>query len=356
VAAAGVLPSFGETGGVRKIRGVLLHLGQNMWGECLLPGEKRDPKMQYIYDRLQTDETTWRNLTALMQKRRYNFAVIDIGEGVVLPSHPELAVKGSWSADKMKDEIARLKAMGITAVPKFNFSTCHDGWLKEYGRMIATPKYYEVVRDVINDACDIFGNPEYFHIGLDEEGAMMQKKYPLVIYRQGELWWHDFHFYVDCLQKRNARPIAFTSWCGTEYLDTFDQRVPRDVVNNIGWHMDVPEINWLRERAKKSEFRAFQLKKFDFFRKLGEWKRPVLVESSNWINKSDVPKPWPTGKDYPRHPKAIVSSNDLVRSYVGEESILGSVCTPWGHIKPELEDYWSSGINQLADYLDDKGV
>lgn len=341
--------------GARRIRGVLLHLGQNMWGEYLAPGEMRDPKMQYTFDRLQTDETTWRNLTALMRKRGYNFAVIDVGEGVVLPSHPELAVRGSWSADRMRDEVARLREMGIEAIPKFNFSTCHDGWLKQYGRMVSTPKYYEVVRDVINDACDIFGNPAYFHLGLDEEGAMMQKNYPLIVYRQGDLWWHDFFFYLDCLQKRNARPIVFTSWCGSENLETFDKRVPKEVINNVGWHQDVPELEWLKERAKVSEFRAHQLKVLDFFKKLGEWKRPVLVEASNWLDKSKIAKPWPIGKDYPRHPKAIVTANELIRSHVSEDCYLGSICTPWGHIKPELEDYWSSGINQLADYMDGKG-
>ena len=29
------------------IRAILLHLGQNMWGEYLAPGEKREPGLQY---------------------------------------------------------------------------------------------------------------------------------------------------------------------------------------------------------------------------------------------------------------------------------------------------------------------
>jgi len=32
----------------------------------------------------------------------------------------------------MKDEIARLKGLGLEPIPKLNFSACHDAWLKDY--------------------------------------------------------------------------------------------------------------------------------------------------------------------------------------------------------------------------------
>ena len=73
--------------------------------------------------------------------------VAESGEGIVLPSHPELAVKGSWSPDKMRDEIKRLNGLGLEVVPKLNFSATHDAWLKDYARMVSTQKYYEVVKD-----------------------------------------------------------------------------------------------------------------------------------------------------------------------------------------------------------------
>ena len=38
--------------------------------------------------------------------------VMDLGEFLEYPSHPELAVKGSWSADRMRAEVKRLRAMG----------------------------------------------------------------------------------------------------------------------------------------------------------------------------------------------------------------------------------------------------
>ena len=43
-----------------------------MWGEYLAPGEKREPGLQYTADHLRTDEKVWRDLTARMQKRRFD--------------------------------------------------------------------------------------------------------------------------------------------------------------------------------------------------------------------------------------------------------------------------------------------
>ena len=67
------------------IYGLLLHLGRNMW----------DPPADY----LRFDELVWREITEKMGLVGANMAVIDIGEGLVYPSHPELAVKGSWTPE-----------------------------------------------------------------------------------------------------------------------------------------------------------------------------------------------------------------------------------------------------------------
>ena len=107
-------------------------------------------------DYLRTDETVWRSLTDALGKSGANMLIIDMAEGVFLPSHPELAVKGTWSIEKFQKELARLRAMGLEVIPKMNFSTCHDSWLKDYQRMVSTQKYYQVCADVIKDVVDIF--------------------------------------------------------------------------------------------------------------------------------------------------------------------------------------------------------
>ena len=41
----------------------------------------------------------------------------------------------------MRKELDRMRALGLEPLPKLNFSTCHDAWLKDYHRMISTPQY-----------------------------------------------------------------------------------------------------------------------------------------------------------------------------------------------------------------------
>ena len=64
-----------------------------------------------------------------------------------------------------------LRALGIEPLPKLNFSTCHDAWLGPYSRMVSTPAYYDVCRDLIDEVAELFGGPRFFHLGMDEETA-----------------------------------------------------------------------------------------------------------------------------------------------------------------------------------------
>ena len=163
-------PSATKWTGTDKVRALLLHLGHNMWCEWL-----PDDVQATINERFRPDDTLrnkdelWRRVVDRMAKRGLNMLVIDVGEGFEYPSHPELAIKGSWSPDKLRDEVVRLRGMGIEAIPKLNFSATHDGWLKHYHRMLTLPKYYEVVKDVIRDVAEVFQTPRFFHLGYDEE-------------------------------------------------------------------------------------------------------------------------------------------------------------------------------------------
>ena len=130
------------------IKAMLLHLGSNMWNEWLPEEVNRDEFLQakrIPARKLQLNEDNWRKATDRMARQGIDTLLIDLGDAVTFPSHPELAIGGSWSPDRMKAEIARLKSQGITAYPKLNFSTTHDGWLKDYHRMVSTPAYYQVV-------------------------------------------------------------------------------------------------------------------------------------------------------------------------------------------------------------------
>ena len=138
---------------------LLVHLGYRMWGD--------DKKGTKLPDRLFCDDTVWRKVIERMAEVGMNTAVVDVGEGIVLPSHPELSVKGSWTPEKMRKEIEFMKAHGIEAIPKLNFSTLHDAWLGDVQYEVSTPRYYQVCAEVIKDVAEIFGRPRLFHIGMD---------------------------------------------------------------------------------------------------------------------------------------------------------------------------------------------
>ena len=212
----------------REMRALLLHFGANLWTDEW--SDKWKPlRAKVATDHLQLDEALWRETTDRMAAGGLNTVVIDIAEALIYPSHPELAVRGSWSVERFRAELARLRKIGLTPIPKLNFSTAHDTWLKEYGRMVSTPEYYRVCCDLIRDVCEVFDHPEFLHIGFDEEMAEYQKKYVHCVMRQGELWWHDFLFFVKTCEDLGMRAWAWSDygwWHPCEYV----KRTPRSVL------------------------------------------------------------------------------------------------------------------------------
>ena len=241
---------------------VLVHLGRNFGGD--------NP----FFAQMDFDEAMWREATERMKSGGVNTLILDLSEGVVYPSHTELAIKGSWSADKLKGELARLKRMGIEVVPKLNFSTCHDAWLGEYARMVSTKEYYNACSVILGDVFSLFGNPRLFHLGYDEETLDMQKSYRHACARQGELWWHDFLFFVNEVEKRGARP-----WIWSDYFwdheDEFLKRMPRSVLQS----------NWYYGRRWEGEppERPYEAKRLAAFEKLDKAGFDQVPTGTNWV-------------------------------------------------------------------------
>lgn len=226
LAAGGLLAGRAAAGGVARkpidfYRGALLHLGSNMWGDYpdgpddlaksaeeektrpnpVGPAGKPTPYHSY----LQCRDDLWKKSVDRLAEKKMNFVFIDLGEGIFYPRHPELAVAGTWSVEKIRAELARIRALGLEPMPKLNFSTCHDSWLKDYHRMVSTATYYKVVADVIADVCEIFDTPPLFHLGFDEEVPVAGKGLFLAMFRQGELWWHDLLWLVATVERQGSR-------------------------------------------------------------------------------------------------------------------------------------------------------
>jgi len=249
----------------------LLHLSYNMWCDRpvdhwgALPKEHLDIVTYQPY--LRFDERLWKELTERMAEAGLNMVVIDLGDGVQYRSHPEIAVRGAWSPEKIRKELARLRKLGLEPIPKLNFSAAHDAWLGPYARQVSTSVYYQVCEDLIEEVIGLFDTPRYFHLGFDEETAENQKQYAHVVIRQHELRWHDLEFLLRQVERRGVRP-----WIWTDYqwkLDPqFPRRMPRSVLHS----------NWYYGRTFSGSERNLQ-----WFEELDRHGFDQVPTGSNWI-------------------------------------------------------------------------
>lgn len=231
------------TAEIGNIRSLLLHLGSNMWCDypTELMGAPSPESAQYLenkpeFTNVWTDET-WKRVTDHAAQAGVNMIVIDLGEGLFYPSHPELAIEGTWSVEKMQDEIRRLNGLGIEVIPKLNFSTTHNGWMGDYSHMVSSKPYYRMCEDVISDVVQIFGHPRFFHVGFDEERANFQEneKFKYICVRLDDFWWKDFMHIIENVEKHGARAWMWSdhAW----YHEDFYERCPKSVIQQ-NWFYD----------------------------------------------------------------------------------------------------------------------
>jgi len=221
----------------KMIWAYLLHLSFNMWADRDVP-ERQKHYSAKPYLRLDVD--LWNDILTKMASVGMNMVVIDLGDAVKYESHPEIAVRDAWTVSRLKDELSKIREIGLEPIPKLNFSACHDAWLGPYSRCVSTDTYYEVCRDLISEVIDIFDKPRFFHLGMDEETARHQRYYNYVVVRQYDLWWHDLYFLFDQVQKGGSRP-----WIWSDYLwdhtEIFFEKMPRSVLQS-NWYYG-PKFN-----------------------------------------------------------------------------------------------------------------
>jgi len=208
----------------------MLNLGYNMWNDFT------GPMPRQFHPDLRVDRPLWDEITNRLVDAGANSILIDLGDGVRWDSHPEIAVNGAWTPDQLGEEVERLRSIGLEPFPKLNFSACHDVWLGEYARMVSTRTYYQVCTDLINEAATLFGSPQFFHLGMDEEDYDLQRDLHYVVIRQKDLWWHDVNLLADVARAAGSRPWVWADpmWFDLTYLD----KMARDVVQSHWYYTD----------------------------------------------------------------------------------------------------------------------
>jgi hypothetical protein len=262
-----------------KIWAILLHLSFDMWADRKVDKWDNFKRRHLDYlsaaPHLRFDQRLWDDVTERMAGVGMNMVVIDLGDAVKYKSHPEIAVQGAWTREKLRKELARLRKLGLEPIPKMNFSTGHDAWLGVYARQVSTPVYYKVCTDLIHEAADLFERPRFFHIGYDEETAGNQTQYAYMVVRQHELWWHDFFFFVEQIEDRGCRPWMWSDFAWGNH-DAFYKRVPRSVLQSNWWYW--PDWNSRKLSAVRN------------FTELEKHKYDQIPTGANWIERENFGK------------------------------------------------------------------
>ena len=215
------------------IWGNLLHLSYNMWADWEWSPDGKHP-YNAAKPYLRFDDSLWDDLLEKMAEGGLNMVVLDLGDGVRYESHPEIAVENAWDVGFLRAEIAHMRSIGLEPIPKLNFSTCHDQWLGQYSRMVSTPEYYAVCRDLIAEVIELFDTPRFFHLGMDEEEQKHQRNFEYVVLRQYDLWWRDFFFFVSTVESKGVRPWIWSDYVW-EHPELFYARMPQSVLQS-NWY------------------------------------------------------------------------------------------------------------------------
>ena len=210
----------------------LIHLSTHMWVDEHFHGHSWFTVTSQPYSETNNvDLKIWDDTVKYLAECRYNTLIIDLGDAVKYESHPEICAPDAWDKDFLKKKLSEIRALGMTPIPKLNFSAGHDTWMKKYRRMVSTPEYYTFCADIIREVCELFDCPEYFHIGFDEEVARKQEPHEMIVVRGDDLWWHDFYFICRECEKYGARP-----WIWSDYYwdnkELFLKKMSKDVLQS----------------------------------------------------------------------------------------------------------------------------
>ena len=305
-----------------KIWACLLHLSFNMWEEYISPHR---PFRGFRPD-LELDEPLWHEAIQAMAKNGVNMVVIDMGDAVQYESHPEIAVNHAWSTQKLREELKKIRDLGIEPIPKMNFSAGHDAWLREYSRMVSTDKYYEVCADLIREMCELFDKPRLFHLGMDEETADHQTYYRHVVVRKNDVWWDDFYFLVNQVEKNGSRTWIWPDYMLWNQPEQFFNKMPKSVVQG----------NWYYGKFENHEQKYF--KPYVDLNKAGYDQLPTgAYLSGKWFGNNKSPE------------VNIDLTVDFCKKNLDDKLLLGFLQTWWGPTIEETRDRIMGGIRSLGE-------
>ncbi len=272
-----------------KMLAFMMYLGENQWNDSVT---RPNANGLAFSPRLQIDKKVWREIAEKAVECGFNTVYIPTVDGLKYKSHPEIAVEGAWEVDELKEELAYLRKIGLTPIPELNFSTAHDAWLGVYSRMVSSPTYYKVVRELIHEVIDIFDTPELFMLDMDEENHLVQRHLDFVCYRQHDLYWNDLLFLHECVREKGVRPWMYVDRYAVE-PEKFVELVGKDVVVSPWYYVNLYEdtetkLPRLNDPLDPDNYNEFLLAKIDSYTSLPANGYDVIPTCSNCYNEYNI--------------------------------------------------------------------
>lgn len=280
----------------------MIQLSTHMWADESTPSAGWYLPPNYKENN-EVDVAVWDETVKHLAKRKFNLLLIDVGDAVKYESHPEISAPDAWEKDFLKKKLDEARALGITPIPKLNFSAGHDTWLKKYRRMISTPEYYKVCADLIKEVCELFDYPELFHLGFDEEDAKSQSSFEMIIVRGEELWFHDLNFLAAECAKHGARPWIWSDYVW-DHKESFLRHMSKDILQS----------NWYYQPFKDSfPGAAYPFREWiDAYELLDKNGFDQIPTCSAWVNNVNIRQTFGYCKDK-----------------LSEEHLCGILVAPW---------------------------
>ncbi len=303
-------------------------------------------------DKLTFDESLWNDIVTETAKNGQNAMFISLGDGVIFNSHPEIAVDGAWTRQRLRKEIQRLAEMGITLMPKMNFSAMHDNWLGMYSRMLGTPTWYHVCRDLILEVCSIFRDATYFHVGMDEEypkSIHSFEKYGVV--RQNELIWHDLNFVLECVREGGLTPVMWDGRALGDY-DGFKKNIsPDELVVFQTYYHAVKKEHWTRIDSNEMYKTYYSTREPYKYMNL-----TYVEEDPYYVNfRENAFKMLDDGYDcmfgvscYYNNPYNTEDTVEMYSEKAPRKQTKGYFTLPWYRTLPEHREAWLKSIRDLS--------
>lgn len=227
------------------------------------------------------DFAVWDRVVKRASECGYNTLLIDLGDAIQYQSHPEISAPDALSHEEIRALLAKARALGLTPIPKLNFSTIHHGWLKEYRKMVSSKLYREMTVDLIHEVCELFDQPELFHLGMDEEHSYDCAQWSdLTVMRSPKLMLEDFNIMFEAVRRNGARPWIWADlyW---NYPEFFLENVAKDIVLS----------NWFYERFRDypvNDYRKMAVEAYKALDEAGYDQIPTCSTYDNQFNPAET--------------------------------------------------------------------